>query len=272
MEQRFDPSQESQTRAIESVTDLLAGQPRIEIEPSLALGAGPAVFPKVLDLTVPNRLDLDDTALLANLQSVQQRNDLSPDPALLCIEGSIETVEGSKQTRFQNFSVEMGTGTGKTYVYLRTALELYRRYGMRKFIVVVPSVAIRDGVLEAMRMTERHLLDLYRNPPYRYYVYDSRAPSQVRQFALSDGIEIMVMTVDSFSRASNIFTQNTDCLQGETPLNLVQAVRPILILDEPQNMQSERRLRALSVLDPLFALRYSAAHRNPYNVVYRLTP
>ena len=122
MEQRFDPSQESQTRAIESVTDLLAGQPRIEIEPSLALGAGPAVFPKVLDLTVPNRLDLDDTALLANLQSVQQRNDLSPDPALLCIEGSIETVEGAKHARFQNYSAEMGTGAGTTYVYLRPAL------------------------------------------------------------------------------------------------------------------------------------------------------
>lgn len=184
MEHRFDPNQESQTRAIESVTDLLAGQPRIEIEPSLALGMGPAVFPNVLDLAVPNRLDLDDTALLANLQSVQQRNDLSPDPALLCIEESIETVEGSKQARFQNFSVEMGTGTGKTYVYLRTALELYRRYGMRKFIVVVPSVAICEGALKVMRMTERRLLDLYGNSPYRYFVYDSRAPSQVRQFKL----------------------------------------------------------------------------------------
>ena len=152
------------------------------------------------------------------------------------------------------------------------AFELHRRYGMRKFIVVAPSVAICEGVLKVMRMTERHLLDLYGNSAYRYYVYDSRAPLQVRQFALSDGVEIMVMTIDSFNRASNIFNQNTDCLQGETPINLVQATRPILILDEPRNVESERRVRALLVLDPLFALRYSALHRNPYNVVYRLMP
>ena len=186
--------------------------------------------------------------------------------------GEIETVEGVKPARFANFSVEMETGTGKTYVYIRTALELFRRYGLRKFIVVVPSVAVREGVLKTFEITEKHLRELYDNVPYRYYAYDSANLSQVRQFALSDGVEMMVMTIDSFNKASNVIRQTTDRLQGETPIHLVQATRPILILDEPQNMESELRVSALSALDPLFALRYSATHRNPYNLVYRLTP
>jgi type III restriction enzyme len=264
VEFKFDPNQEFQTRAIESVTELLDGQPKIGVELSLSLGAGLAA--------IPNRLDLDESALLANLQLVQQLNGLAADEALQCIEETIETAGGPKMARFQNFSVEMETGTGKTYVYLRTALELYHRFGMRKFIVVVPSVAIREGVLKTMRMTVRHLLELYGNPPYRYYVYDSENLSQIRQFALSDSVEIMVMTIDSFNKASIVINQNTDRLQGETPIHLVQRARPILILDEPQNMESELSVRALSALDPLFALRYSATHRNPYNVVYRLTP
>lgn len=264
VEFKFDPKQEFQTRAIESVSDLLEGQPRGQVGLWSALGAGLAA--------IPNLLDLDEDTLLANLRLVQERNGLTPDEALQCIVETIGTADGLRQVRFANFSVEMETGTGKTYVYLRTALELYQRYGMRKFIVVVPSIAIREGVLKTMRITERHLLELYGNPPYRYYVYDSENVSQVRQFGLSDGVEMMVMTIDSFNKASNVINQSTDRLQGETPIHLVQAARPILILDEPQNMESELRVRALSALDPLFALRYSATHRNPYNVVYKLTP
>ena len=188
------------------------------------------------------------------------------------IEADIETADGMKHVRFPNFSIEMETGTGKTYVYIRTALELFRRYGLRKFIIVVPSVAVREGVLKTLQITEKHLRALYENTPYRYYSYDSGNLAQVRQFALSDSIEIMVMTIDSFNKASNVINQSTDRLQGETPIHLIQAVRPILILDEPQNMESELRVKALSALNPLFALRYSATHRNPYNLIYRLTP
>jgi type III restriction enzyme len=94
----------------------------------------------------------------------------------------------------------METGTGKTYVYLRTAFELFRRYGLRKFIVVVPSVAIREGVFKSTQVTERHLRELYGNAPYRFYVYDSANLTQVRQFALSDGVEMMVMTIDALTR------------------------------------------------------------------------
>ena len=272
MQFKFDANQEYQLRALESVTALLEGQPRIEADLRFALGAGFAA--------VANRLDLDDNALLKNLQTVQATNNLPVDAELQLIESEIETVQSTisnqqstiRRVRFPNFSVEMETGTGKTYVYLRTALELHQRYGLRKFIVVVPSVAVREGVLKTLAITQTHLRELYGNPPCRYYAYASENLSQVRQFALSAGVEIMVMTIDSFNKASNVIRQTTDRLQGETPIHLVQAARPILILDEPQNMESELRVRALAALDPLFALRYSATHRNPYNLVYRLTP
>jgi type III restriction enzyme len=264
MQFQFDANQKHQIDAIEAVVALLEGQPRIEADPTFSLDTGLAA--------VANRLDLDDEALIQNLQAVQKENGIAPDTAICCIEETIETAAGPKKARFPNFSVEMETGTGKTYVYLRTALELFRRFGLRKFIVVVPSVAIREGVLKTLQVTEKHLRERYGNLPYRYDVYDSDNLSQVRQFALSSGLELMVMTIDSFNKASNVIRQTTDRLQGETPIHLVQATRPILILDEPQNMESELRVKALSLLDPLFALRYSATHRNPYNVVYRLTP
>lgn len=261
---QFDANQEYQIRAIESVIALLAGQPRVEVELQFASTAGFAA--------IGNRLDLDDDALIKNLQSVQAENNLPHDAALQFIEAEIETIDGKKPVRFCNFSIEMETGTGKTYIYIRTTLELFRGYGLRKFIIVVPSIAIREGVLKTLEITEKHLRELYGNLPYRFYAYDSDNLSQLRQFALSDGVELMVMTIDSFNKASNVIRQTTDRLQGETPIHLVQAARPILILDEPQNMESELRVRALAALDPLFALRYSATHRNPYNLVYRLTP
>ena len=262
MQFKFDANQEYQIQAIDAIAALLEGQPRIEVDLTFRLG-----FP-----AVANRLDLEDSAILKNLQTVQSENGIAADGELACIEETIHTANSEKSVRFPNFSVEMETGTGKTYVYLRTALEFYRRYGLRKFIVVVPSVAIREGVLKTLQITKAHLGELYDNVPYRYYVYDSENLSQVRQFALSDSVEMMVMTIDSFNKASNVIRQMTDRLQGETPIHLIQATRPVLVLDEPQNMESELSVRALSALDPLFALRYSATHRNPYNLVYRLTP
>jgi len=265
MEFRFDPNQEFQVKAIEAVCDLFDGQPRVQ--------AAVRFKPGTLSLAaVANRLDLGEAELLDNLRNVQCRNGIRPDDRLECIEETVSTVDDQKCVRFYNFSVEMETGTGKTYVYLRTLLELNERYGMRKFIVVVPSIAIREGVLKTLQITERHFRDLYGNPVYRYYVYDSANLTQVRQFAQTDSVEVMVMTLDSFNKASNVIRQSTDRLQGETPLFLVQASQPVLILDEPQNMESEKAVAALAALDPLVALRYSATHRNPYNVVYRLTP
>lgn len=263
MEFKFDAEQEYQINAIAAIAGLLEGQPRNAIDLTFSLAGFAAI---------PNELTLSEEALLQNLHTVQTHNKISLDASLEYIEAEINTAEGIRQARFPNFSVEMETGTGKTYVYIRTILELYRQYGLRKYIVVVPSVAVREGVLKTLQITETHLRSLYDNTPYRYYTYDSSNLAQVRQFTLSDSIEIMVMTIDSFNKASNVINQSTDRLQGETPIHLVQTTRPIIILDEPQNMESEQRVKALAGLNPLFALRYSATHRNPYNLVYRLTP
>ncbi|HEV2238150.1 MAG TPA: DEAD/DEAH box helicase family protein, partial [Ktedonobacterales bacterium] len=264
VEFQFDANQEYQLDAIAAVADLFDGQPRAGVEMQFILSAGFSA--------IANDLSLSDDDILANLRAVQQRSGLAPDAALACIEGEIVEDGARRQVRFPNFSVEMETGTGKTYVYLRTALELHQRYGLRKFIVVVPSVAVREGVLKTLEITEKHLRERYDNVPYRYAVYDSANLAQVRNFALAESVELLVMTLDSFNKAANVIHQSTDRLQGEMPIALVRAARPVLMLDEPQNMESELSVRALATLDPLFALRYSATHRNPYNLVYRLTP
>ena len=264
---RFDATQEYQIAAIEAVCRLLEGQPYIRSQLVMPDGA--------FFSAIPNRLDLSEEELLLNLQSVQTRHGVAVDDELKVIATALADERGNGQdasVRFPNFSLEMETGTGKTYVYLRTALELFRRYGLRKFIIVVPSVAVREGVYKTLQITEAHLTALYDNPPYAYHIYDSANLSHVRQFALADGLEIMIMTIDAFARSQNVIRQSTDRLQGERPLTLIQATRPVLILDEPQNMEGENRLRALASLNPLFSLRYSATHRNPYNSIYRLTP
>ena len=250
MQFEFDANQTDQRDAIDAVVKLFNGQSYV---PTALQFNSDSNFP-----SIGNHLDLDSDQISANLQRIQEENEIvSADPVL----------NGTP-----NFSVEMETGTGKTYIYLRTALELFQQYGMRKFIVVVPSVAIREGVLKTLQITESHFKELYNNLPYRYYAYDSEKLSQVRQFALSDSVEVMVMTIASFNKASNVIRQSTDRLQGEKPINLIKATRPILILDEPQRMESTLSVESLSSLSPLFALRYSATHRNLYNCVYRLTP
>ena len=263
MEFKFESDQEFQLQAIESIAKLFDGQHYVEAQFDLNEKGLAAI---------PNILKVDNDTLLENLQKIQTDNDLAPDETLEYIESNIPLLGEKTDIHFPNFSVEMETGTGKTYVYLRTMLELYRRYGLRKFIIVVPSVAVREGVIKTLEITQSHLRQLYDNPPYRYCAYDSSKLSQVRQFALSDGVEILVMTIDSFNKATNVINQKTDRLQGETPIHLIQATNPILILDEPQNMVSELRVKALAALNPLFTLRYSATHRVPYNLVYRLTP
>ena len=263
MEFKFQSNQQFQLQAIESIAKLFDGQPYV---------SGQFDLDKNGLAAIPNSLKVDNDTILKNLQQAQADNDLPTDEQLLYIKEDITLLGEGKSVSFPNFSVEMETGTGKTYVYLRTIMELFRRYGMRKFIIVVPSVAVREGVIKTLEITQSHLRQLYNNPPYRYCAYDSSKLSQVRQFSLSDGIEILVMTIDSFNKASNVINQTTDRLQGEIPIHLIQATLPILILDEPQNMVSEQRVRALAALNPLFALRYSATHRLPYNLVYRLTP
>lgn len=260
MKFRFDADQAYQINAIEAVAALFDGQ----------APHPPGITPAGGAITSPNRLDLTPDDLLANLQAVQAERGLPPDGALETIGKTVALYDGDQEVSFPNVSVEMETGTGKTYVYLRTALTLAARYGLRKFIIVVPSVAIREGVIKTLKQTRAHFADLPDLPPYHFEVYDSSKPGQVRGFASSTSVELMVMTIDAFAKAENVINRP---IEGNPPLiHQLQAVRPVLILDEPQNMESENRIRALASLHPLIALRYSATHRNPYNVVYRLTP
>ncbi len=262
MKFRFDPNLDYQVNAIRAVVRLFEGAGPPDLWGFLEPQRSSAFELTMANGVVGNTLALTDAQLLANLHAVQGDADLH-DGAPLPL---------SPELGSRDFSVEMETGTGKTYVYLRTLLELNRAYGFRKFIVVVPSVAIREGVLKTLRITREHFARLYDNVPYRFYEYDSGNLARVRQFAASNDIEIMVMTLDAFNKDSNVFNRRMDRMMGLKPLELVQAARPILILDEPQNMESEISRRALASLNPLVKLRYSASHRERYNLVYRLTP
>lgn len=211
---------------------------------------------------------LDCMSLLSNVRQIQEDNEVPLSRSLL---------EGYDATySFPNFTVEMETGTGKAYVYLRTIFELNLQYGFRKFIIVVPSVAIREGTLKSLEITREHFSVLYNKVPYDYFVYDSKKNlPKVRQFATSNTIQIMVINIDAFRGAkdSRIFNQERESLSGRKPLDFVSATRPILIIDEPQSVDNTpASQKAIETLNPLCAFRYSATHRNLYNLIYKLDP
>ncbi len=170
-----------------------------------------------------------------------------------------------------NLSVEMETGTGKTYVYLRTVFELNKKYGFTKFIIVVPSLAIKEGVFKSLQITEDHFKRLYENTIYNYFIYDSQKLEQVRSFATSSSIEIMVINIDAFRKSfvdpekestANIIHRANDRLSGHKPIEFIQQTNPIVIIDEPQSVDSTPKSKeAISSLNPLAILRYSATHK-----------
>jgi len=256
MKIKFDSNQPYQRDAMDAVLGLFDGQPlcsgAFEFELSDA-----GSLAGLTELGLGNRLALDEAALLRNLQTVQQANKLPPSAAL----------DG------MNFSLEMETGTGKTYVYLRSIFELHQRYGFSKFIIVVPSVAIREGVITSLRLMKEHFQALFGNVAFDSWVYDSKQYSKLRQFAQSSTLQILVMNIQAFvSQASNVIHQEKDQLSGRKPIEFVQAAQPVVVLDEPQNMESEQAKKAIASLNPLCTLRYSATHRNRYNLVYKLDP
>jgi len=236
-----------QLDAVNAVANLFAGQPD---------------HARTFDLTsqgtgrfVGNGLDLDWETLGRNLNAVQKQN------------GQSETEIGAHR---RNFSLEMETGTGKTYVYLRTIYELNRRYGWKKFVIVVPSVPIREGVLKSLEITKAHFDGVFGRPVMRYAEYSSGRLSDLRAFAVNDHIEILVINIQSFEKDGNVINKVNE--SGEAPIKFIQETSPIVIIDEPQNMETEGRLNALESLHPLFTLRYSATHKNPYHKVYSLNP
>jgi type III restriction enzyme len=254
---RFDGNQQYQLDAIDAVLDLFEGQPLASGAFEIRLDATLVTGGLFTELGSGNLRTLSDDDVLANVRKVQQRNGIS----------AIEALAG------MNFSVEMETGTGKTYVYLRTIHELHRRHGFTKFIIVVPSVAIREGVMTSLRLTQEHFSTVFGNVPVDCWVYDSRQVSRLRQFAGATTPQILVINIDAFNKqANNVIHKENDRLSGRKPIEFIQAACPIVVMDEPQNMESEQAQAAVTSLNPLCTLRYSATHRNPYNLLYRLDP
>ena len=271
---KFDASQPYQLEAIKSVVDLFDGQPRDaeKLETMLRgqVAAVDATENTALDLdlaqevgAVGNRLVLDRDTMLANLQRVQDKNGL-------------EVASKLFDDSALDFDIEMETGTGKTYVYLRTIFELAAQYNFTKFVILVPSVAIREGVNTSIRLMRSHFEDLYRkrNITFDSSVYSGKTAEEVQSFATSTNVQIMVMTIDSIRGKANtrIIHQTRDKLNGLKPIDYLKATHPVVIMDEPQNMESLLSQSAVSELDPVFTLRYSATHKKLRNVVYRLDP
>jgi len=269
---QFDASQPYQLEAIASVVDLFDGQPK-DAEKLFTTLRGAAVLPDSdqaaldIDLTqevgaVGNSLVLDRDLILANLQRVQDPNGLEVAPSLA----------GDAL----DFDIEMETGTGKTYVYLRTIFDLAVRYNFTKFVILVPSVAIREGVSMSIRLMREHFETLYKPQGITFdaSIYSGKSAEEVQSFATSTNVQILIMTIDSIRGNANtrIIHQTRDKLNGLRPIDYLKATHPVVIMDEPQNMESQLSQSAVGELDPVFTLRYSATHKKQRNVVYRLDP
>jgi type III restriction enzyme len=265
MKLKFDKNLEYQQQAIASVVDLFRGQTPMHTNFTVSAYNGQiGLFDT--ENGIGNRLELDEEEILKNLQEVQLRNGLPQTKYLRAGE--------------YDFDIEMETGTGKTYVYLRTIFELHKNYGFSKFIIVVPSIAIKEGVYKTLQITEEHFKELYGNTIYHYFVYDSSKLEQVRSFAVSDNIEIMVINIDAFRKSftdptketkANIIHRTNDRLNGMKPIELIQETRPIVIIDEPQSVDTTPKAKeAIKSLNPLCIFRYSATHVERHNLVYKL--
>jgi len=280
MKLHLEPNLDYQLAAIESVCGLFHGQETCRTEFTVTRDAADAQTRLTFaenDLGIGNRLTLLDDELLANLHGIQLRHGLAPSPSLAS----------------GDFTVEMETGTGKTYVYLRTIFELNKRYGFTKFVIVVPSVAIKEGVYHTIETASEHLKGLYAGAPFDYFLYDSAMLGQVRNFATSPQIQIMVMTVGAINKfgdeqqaqteesdeaarrekSKNVMYRPSEKTGGEKPIDLIRATRPILIVDEPQSVEGGldgKGKKAMERMNPLCNLRYSATPKEAHHMVFKL--
>lgn len=274
MNLQFEHNLDYQRAAIDAVCSLFTGQELCRTEftvshnaPRLATGtdlAGQVVQQQMglglaeSELGIGNRLSLLDDDLLKNLNAVQLRNGLSLSPSL----------------ESGDFTVEMETGTGKTYVYLRTLFELNQKFGFTKFVIVVPSVAIKEGVYKSLQIMAPHFKTLYAGVPFDYFLYDSAKPGPVRNFATSPHMQIMVVTVGAINKKDvNNLYKESEKTGGEKPIDLIRATRPIVVVDEPQSVDGGLQgsgKQALEAMGPLCTLRYSATHATKHHMVYKL--
>jgi type III restriction enzyme len=272
MKIQFDANLAYQRDAIESVTSVFAGQEicqtNFTVSPLQPWEEGTLFYKDQEDtLGIGNHLRLLDDDIHANIRKIQLKNGLAPSE-------SFDSKDGIHLT------VEMETGTGKTYVYLRTMLEMNRLYGFTKFIVVVPSIAIKEGVQKSLEMTATHFKELYDNVALEYFTYDSSKLSDVRNFATSPDIQIMVINIDAFRKSfndpekenkANIIHRAHDRMTGARPIEFIQQTNPIVIVDEPQSVDTTAKSKeAIASLNPMCTLRYSATHVEKHHMLYKL--
>lgn len=256
-----------QTEAVKAVVDCFSGQPktsglRYSIDPGRTAKPSTVALPGIgTDGFANERVLISRERLLENVQAVQRHQNL-PVSSDLQATSVCDT----------NLDVEMETGTGKTYCYIKTMFELHRAYGWSKFIVVVPSIAIREGVLQSFEGMAEHFQELY-GKRIRYFVYKSGDLSPLESFSSDAGINAMIINVQAFNArgedARRIYLELDD-FQSRRPIDVIRKNRPILILDEPQKMEGAATTEKLKEFDPLMILRYSATHRTEHNKVYRL--
>jgi len=259
-------TQAYQSAAVQAVVDCFKGQPpasaeaiSYRIDPGHAKKGTEDLFSdsgfKNADLT------LTDLALLDNIQQVQRGQNLPVS----------ETLVKNKVARV-NLDVEMETGTGKTYCYIKTIFELNRRYGWSKFIIVVPSIAIREGVAKSLEITAEHFLETYQKKA-RFFIYNSKQLHHLESFSSDAGINVMVINVQAFAARgadNRRIYEVLDDFQSRRPIDVISANRPILILDEPQKMEGAQTLKSLEEFKALMVLRYSATHKTTHNKIHRL--
>lgn len=211
-------------------------------------------------------VELSDEQLLQNIQNLQSQNNIKLSPSLV------------KDLGRCSLDIEMETGTGKTYVYIKTMFELNKKYGWSKFIVVVPSIAIREGVKKSFEITADHFMEYY-GKKARFFVYNSSNLNQLDNFSSSSGINVMIINTQAFaaslkeggrSKESRIIYSKRDEFGSRRPIDVIKANRPIIILDEPQKMGGAVTQKALKNFNPLFTLNYSATHAKQHNLVYVL--
>ena len=261
---RFESDLEYQNQAIASIVDIFEGQEICQSNFSVPKFGADVLGITDNELGIGNRLELLNDEILQNVQNIQLKNGLPQ----------------SKKLDSMDFSVEMETGTGKTYVYLKTIFELNRRYGFTKFIIVVPSIAIKEGVKKSLDITSEHFKAIFDNVPYDYFIYDSSNLEQVRDFATSSDIRIMVINIDAFRKSftdpsketkANIIHREIDKLNGQRPIDFIASTNPIVIIDEPQSVDNTKKAKeAIATLNPLCRLRYSATHLQKFNLMYKL--
>jgi type III restriction enzyme len=250
-----------QTRAVAAVLDCFKGQPNTS-GISYRIDPGTKQHLEMFEAGLKNAdLALTGPQILENIQSVQRLQNLPQSTSL-------------ERTNISpiNLDVEMETGTGKTYCYIKTFFEMNERYGWSKFIVVVPSIAIREGVYKSLEITAEHFLESY-GKKAKFFIYNSKQLHNLESFSSDAGINVMVINVQAFNargKDNRRIYEELDDFQSRRPIDVIKANRPILVLDEPQKMEGAKTLDSLKEFNPLMILRYSATHKTTHNKVHRL--